>query len=137
MKKLFLALGVLALIGAGCSSSDDYVYDDTTDTTPVTLAPGVAMIKSDMEILQVAANTDKCEAMLYHFVTGVATETDCEDIAVYLRGSQVLNNIDWSAVQPDGTSAQLISKDGEVVANMTYDTAGLVDGYRLSERFWE
>ncbi|MBU1126378.1 MAG: hypothetical protein ABH826_00120 [Patescibacteria group bacterium] len=141
MKKVLMVLGVLAMIGAGCSSSTDTITETTSDTTDsaatTTLSADVSQIKSNMEIMQVAANTDNCDGLLVQFAPDVATEEDCSAIAAFMIEKQAVAQVDWSAVNPDGSAAQLISNDGRVLANMVYDDSGLIWGYKLSDRFWE
>lgn len=136
-----MVLGVLAMIGAGCSSSTDTITETTSDTTDsaatTTLSADVSQIKSNMEIMQVAANTDNCDGLLVQFAPDVATEEDCSAIAAFMIEKQAVAQVDWSAVNPDGSAAQLISNDGRVLANMVYDDSGLIWGYKLSDRFWE
>lgn len=125
-------------MGAGCSASTD--ESDTVVETPETgteMSADVAQIKSNMEIMQVAANTDNCDGLLIQFAPGVATEADCPAIAAFMIEKQAVAQVDWSQVSPDGTSAQLVDANGRVLANMVYDDSGLLWGYKLSDRFWE
>lgn len=141
MKKALILLGVLAIMGAGCSSgtTEDTTSDTTADTsgTTETLSAEVQQIKDNMEIMQVAANTDNCEGLLIQFAPDVATEADCPAIADFMISRQAVSQVDWSAVSPDGETAQLVDESGRVLAEMVYDESGVIWGYKLSNRFWE
>lgn len=137
MNKLVTILGVLALIGAGCSSSAPAEDVNTPDAVPA-LSSDVKQIKDTFETLEIAAQTGHCDSFLLNIAPSAgATETDCDAILAFAKSHPLVALVDWPATELNGKTGKLYRADGSLVMNLQYDDSGMLWGYKISDKFWK